>query len=177
MRADRGLFQILALFQGFSLPHRACAQWGKNCLPLRGFPLPEKNSANFIFFGKNVKPCLTSRLPLGGRLLAKQGGEGRILFMIDIFYRKFSSRGVTNLFSVISQCNRWIRCLLAFPFGQASPVSLCRPQYSCFPLRESLPNCRLKAIPVSRVARVCEPREDEKKRKNTNLKFSSIRAI
>ena len=25
--------------------------------------------------------------------------------------------------------------LLAFPFGQASPVSLCRPQYSCFPLR------------------------------------------
>ena len=38
------------------------------CFPLRGFPLPEKNSANFIFFGKNGNPFLTSRLPLGGRL-------------------------------------------------------------------------------------------------------------
>ena len=35
----------------------------------QGFPLPEKNSANFIFFGKNVKPCLTSRLPHGGLFL------------------------------------------------------------------------------------------------------------
>jgi len=39
--------------------------------------LPEKNSENLIFFGKNVKPCLTSRLPLGGKLLAKQGDEGQ----------------------------------------------------------------------------------------------------
>ena len=31
---------------------------------LLGFPLPEKNSANFIFFGKNGNPFLTSRLPL-----------------------------------------------------------------------------------------------------------------
>ena len=25
--------KLSALFQGFPLPHRACAQWGKNCLP------------------------------------------------------------------------------------------------------------------------------------------------
>ena len=31
-------------------------------------PCLKKNSANFIFFGKNVKPCLTSRLPLGGKV-------------------------------------------------------------------------------------------------------------
>jgi len=46
-------------------------------LPLRGFPLPEKKFSKLHFFGKNVKPCLVSRLPLGGKLLAKQGGEGQ----------------------------------------------------------------------------------------------------
>ena len=44
-----------------------------------------------------------------------------------------------------------IRSCLFFPFGQASPVPLCR-HYPCFPLRESLPNCRFKAISASRVA-------------------------
>ena len=84
---------------------------------------------------------------------------------------------------------------LAFPFGQASPVPLCRHtlafpffrfstegekreksyvsgesllrchqasatsrvrKASCFPLRESLPNCRFKAISASRVAQGAE---------------------
>ena len=48
------------------------------CLPLalrQAFPLPEKNSANFIFSAKMIS--LFHRLPLGGKLLAKQGDEGQ----------------------------------------------------------------------------------------------------
>ena len=48
-----------------------------------------------------------------------------------------------------------IRSCLFFPFGQASPVPL-RRHYPCFPLRESLPNCRFKASSASRVAQGAE---------------------
>ena len=53
--------------------------------------------------------------------------------------------------------SRQVECAkpLAFPFGQASPVPLHR-HYPCFPLRESLPNCRFKAISASRVAQGAE---------------------
>ncbi len=42
---------------------------------LLSFPLPEKNSVDFIFSAKMIS--LFHRLPLGGKLLAKQGDEGQ----------------------------------------------------------------------------------------------------
>ena len=49
------------------------------------FPCLKKNAANFIFFGKNVKPCLTSRLPLGGKLSTSLTDEGRSLLRTGCF--------------------------------------------------------------------------------------------
>ena len=42
---------------------------------LLSFPFPEKNSVDFIFSAKMIS--LFHRLPLGGKLLAKQGDEGQ----------------------------------------------------------------------------------------------------
>ena len=88
----------------------------QNCQPLRAFPLPEKNSVNFIFRQHSkVSPCLivlahneakivslVPRLPLGGRLLAKQGGEGQLHFRFKILNNSAIP------FSIFP---------LAFPFG------------------------------------------------------------
>ena len=76
----RSLLRTAFLYTVFSIAKRQ-----KLSALFQAFPLPEKNSANFIFFGKNGKPCLTSRLPHGGRLLAKQGGEGRSLLRTGCF--------------------------------------------------------------------------------------------
>ena len=43
-----------------------------------GFPLPEKNSANFIFFGKNCQPL--RGFPFGEALPRSGGGEVRLKF-------------------------------------------------------------------------------------------------
>ena len=89
--------------------------------------MPEKNSANFIFFGKKGNLCLRQGFPLGGKLsrIATDEGqpnkrkaknsfesssfgsllstkltdEGRSLFLTDIDYRKFPVKG-SNRFSV-----------------------------------------------------------------------------
>ena len=68
---------------------------------LQSFPLPEENSANFIFSAKMIS--LFPSLPLGGKLLAKQGDEGRPN-NIQAFFQKaalYSTR------------------VLGFPFGEA----------------------------------------------------------
>ena len=72
-----------------------------------------------------LKYNLMSRLPLGGKLLAKRGDEGQSI-------------------------NRQLVSTSKSGISQASPR---------FPLRDSLPNCRSKAIPASKVASVCEPIE------------------
>ena len=66
----------------------------KSSALFQGFPLPEKNSANFIFFGKNVKPCLTSRLPLGGKLSTSLTDEGRSSIRTGCF-KQFSQKNST----------------------------------------------------------------------------------
>ena len=53
--------------------------------------MPEKKSVNFIFSAKMI--ILFHRLPLGGKLLAKQGGEGQPN-NIQVFFSK--SRFILN---------------------------------------------------------------------------------
>ena len=70
-------------------------------------PLPERNSANFISSAKMIS--LFHRLPLGGKLLAKQGDEGQPNNIQAISLQKaalYSTR------------------ILGFPFGEA--VGFCR---------------------------------------------------
>ena len=69
--ADRGLFKIS--------PYVAAS------------PCLKKNSANFIFFGKNGNPFLTSRLPPGGRLRREAVVRGASCFLSG----SFQSSGAT----------------------------------------------------------------------------------
>jgi len=67
--------------------------------------LPEKNSVIFIFSAKIVS--LLQGFPLGERLLAKQGGEGRRSFLIylNIFNKRFLKIKGRNLFSYTNNFN------------------------------------------------------------------------
>ena len=78
-------------------------------------PCLKKNSANFIFFGKNVKPCLTSRLPLGGKLSTSLTDEERPLLRTAFLYPVFSIAKHQKLsalfqgFPLASSCLRTMR--------------------------------------------------------------------
>ena len=85
-----------------------------------GFPLPAENFARKIFFGKNVKPFLTSRLPLGGKLCPQGGVEGRFTnepplqtpyskFALQIIFKQRGSFTFEPQFS-----NKWAR-LVSYP--------------------------------------------------------------
>ena len=78
------------------------------------------------------KLSAASRLPLGGKLSLKATDEGQ-------FHLRKVIRPTLPLFSPLAAFA--LRADLAAP---------------CFPLWESLPNCRSKAIPASRVARSAE---------------------
>ena len=86
---------------------------------LLSFPLPEKNSVDFIFSAKMIS--LFHRLPLGGKLLAKQGDEGQ-----PNNNRAFS----------LQKAALYSTRVLGFPVGEA--VGFCRLKRSLqsFPLPE-----------------------------------------
>ena len=86
---------------------------------LHAFPLPEKNSVDFIFSAKMIS--LFHRLPLGGKLLAKQGDEGQ-----PNNNRAFS----------LQKAALYSTRVLGFPVGEA--VGFCRLKRSLqsFPLPE-----------------------------------------
>ncbi len=86
---------------------------------LQSFPLPEKNSVDFIFSAKMIS--LFHRLPLGGKLLAKQGDEGQ-----PNNNRAFS----------LQKAALYSTRVLGFPVGEA--VGFCRLKRSLqsFPLPE-----------------------------------------
>ena len=62
--------------------------------------MPEKNSANFIFFGKKGNPCLRQGFPLGGKLLAKQGDEGQLNYLLKVFKQATTPAPFANLYSI-----------------------------------------------------------------------------
>ena len=60
----------------------------------KAFPLSEKKFSELHFFGKNAKPCLTSRLPRGGKLSTSLTDEGRPLLRTGCF-KQFSQKNST----------------------------------------------------------------------------------
>ena len=63
-------------------------------MPLsKASPLPEKNSANFIFSAKRVILAFVKASPPWGKLSTKLTDEGRNIFRTEIDYRKFPVRG------------------------------------------------------------------------------------
>ena len=101
------------------------------------------------------KLSAASRLPLGGKLSLKATDEGQLHFRFKILNNSAIP------FSIFS---------LAFPF---SFFLLREKKRKSLRQRESLPNCRSKAIPASRVARSaerCLP-------KFPSVLFSSIRYL
>ena len=145
MRADRGLFQILALFQGFppgggSLRSKvvrgarffepaflytvfSIAKTSKIVSRFAASHCLKKNSANFIFFGKNVKPCLTSRLPRGGKLSTSLTDEGRPLLRTGCF-KQFSQKNSTVFIG-----SKKAPCFSQDAFHIKSLIPLYFPQY------------------------------------------------
>ena len=86
---------------------------------LQSFPLPEKNSANFIFSAKMIS--LFHRLPLGGKLLAKQGDEGQPNNIQPFSLQKAA------LYSTL---------IPGFPFGEAVGFRRLKRSLQAFPLPE-----------------------------------------
>ena len=99
--------------------------------------------------------CLVPRLPLGGKLSLKATDEGQLHFRFKIL--NYSAIP----FSIFP---------LAFPF---SFFLLREKKRKSLRQRESLPNCRSKAIPASRVARSAERGLP----KFPSVLFSSIRYL
>ena len=83
---------------------------------LHAFPLPEKKFGAFIFFGKNVKPCLVPRLPLASSCLRT------IRQKLSALFQGFPSGGGSLQSKVVRGCSIFQRScsifhrLLAFPF-------------------------------------------------------------
>ena len=116
----------LAIFAASPCLVFAIAKIGKNCQPLCGFPSCLKKIQRTLFFSAKrailafvkvfplacIKFCLqnflrqkgqsllSSRLPLGGKLLAEQGDEGRLNYLLKVFKQTTNPAPFANLYSI-----------------------------------------------------------------------------
>ena len=96
-------------------------------------PLPEKNSANFIFPAKMIS--LFHSLPLGGKVDKAElwTNEGRNPFLIEIFHRKYSIKGQFHLRKVIRSTLPFLSPFLhSLPFQSIPALTLSSLLYPGF---------------------------------------------
>ena len=94
MRGAR-FFEPAFLYTVFSIAKRQ-----KLSALRQGFPLPEKKFSELHFLRQKGQYLPSSRLPLGGKLLAKQGDEGRLNYPLKVFKQTTNPAPFANLYSI-----------------------------------------------------------------------------